>query len=225
MAFLHIFGAKDYHGENILSCESYPYLIDNETILHFSEKESIDSSIQRMYDVVADSVYSVGILPMTLYSVNNDKGMEVGALNSGEKRESPYQSHQLTNIGTDEIRIEKVFKEIEDFPSTVRYMGKTVSCKEYRENVLYGFELIYRIILKNRNKVQKMIMKYFENCETRYIYRNTNIYVQFLETSHHPDLLRNKYDFEMYMLRMLEYGNVDNEFDKSMVKDEINQLR
>lgn len=225
LAFLHIFGAKDYHGENILSCESYPYLIDNETILHFSEKESIDSSIQRMYDVVTDSVYSVGILPMTLYSVNNDKGMEIGALNSGEKRESPYQTHQLTNIGTDEIRIEKVFKEIEDFPSTVRYMGKTVSCKEYRENVLYGFELIYRIILKNRNKVQKMIMKYFENCETRYIYRNTNIYIQFLETSHHPDLLRNKYDFEMYMLRMLEYGNVDNEFDKSMIKDEINQLR
>ena len=67
-------------------------------------------------------------------------------------------------------------------------------------------------------------MKYFENCETRYIYRNTNIYIQFLETSHHPDLLRNKYDFEMYMLRMLEYGNVDNEFDKSMIKDEINQL-
>ncbi|MTW00417.1 DUF4135 domain-containing protein, partial [Streptococcus pneumoniae] len=31
LAFLHIFGAKDYHGENILACQEHPYLIDNET--------------------------------------------------------------------------------------------------------------------------------------------------------------------------------------------------
>ncbi|MCD0020886.1 DUF4135 domain-containing protein, partial [Streptococcus agalactiae] len=100
----------------------------------------------------ANSVYSVGILPMTLYSINNDKGMEVGALNSGERRESPYLTHQLANVGTDEIRIEKVFKEVGDFPSTVRYKGKTVSCSEYRECVHQGFETIYKIILNNKDK-------------------------------------------------------------------------
>lgn len=225
LAFLHVFGSKDYHGENILACQSKPFLIDNETILHFSENEEITSSIQNMYDFVASSVYSTGILPMTLYSINNDKGMEVGALNSGDRRESPYLTHQLANVGTDEIRIEKVFKEVGDFPSTVRYKGNTVSCSEYREYVFQGFETIYKIILNNKDKVSKMIVKYFKDCETRYIYRNTNIYVQFLETSHHPDLLKNRYDFEMYLLRLFEYGDVDIEFDKLMIEDEINQLR
>lgn len=225
LAFLHIFGAKDYHGENILAHQSAPYLIDNETILHFNENEIITSNIQNIYDYVANSVYSVGILPMTLYSINNDKGMEVGALNSGERRESPYLTHQLANVGTDEIRIEKVFKEVGDFPSTVRYKGKTVSCSEYRECVHQGFETIYKIILNNKDKVIEMITKYFKDCETRYIYRNTNIYVQFLETSHHPDLLKNKYDFEMYLLRLFEYGDVEIEFDRIMIEDEISQLR
>lgn len=225
LAFLHVFGSKDYHGENILACKSKPFLIDNETILHFSENKEITSSIQNMYDFIARSVYSTGILPMTLYSVNNDKGMEVGALNSGDRRESPYLTHQLANVGTDEIRIEKVFKEVGDFPSTVRYKGNTISCSEYREHVQKGFETIYKIILNNKDKVSKMIVKYFKDCETRYIYRDTNIYVQFLETSHHPDLLKNRYDLEMYLLRLFEYGDIDVEFDKMMIKDEINQLR
>lgn len=225
LAFLHVFGAKDYHGENILACQFKPFLIDNETILHFSECEKITSNIQSMYDFVASSVYSVGILPMTLYSVNNDKGMEVGALNSGERRESPYLTHQLANVGTDEIRIEKVFKEVGDFPSTVRYKGNTVSCSEYRQQVHQGFETIYKIILNNKDKVSEIITKYFKDCEIRYIYRNTNIYVQFLETSHHPDLLKNRYDFEMYLLRLFEYGDIDIEFDKTMIEDEINQIR
>ena len=76
---------KDYHGENILACQEYPYLIDNETILHFSEPVNITSNSQNIYNFVTNSVYSVGILPMSLYSANNDKGMEIGALNSGEK--------------------------------------------------------------------------------------------------------------------------------------------
>ncbi|WP_153298482.1 DUF4135 domain-containing protein, partial [Streptococcus pneumoniae] len=156
---------------------------------------------------------------------NNDKGMEIGALNSGERRESPYLSHQLANVGTDEIRIEKVFKIVGDFPSTVRYKGKNVSCSSYLNEVQRGFETIYKIVLQNRNIVSRMIIKYFENCETRYIYRNTNIYVQFLETSHHPELLKNKYDFEMYLLRLFEYGDVANLFDNVMMKDEVCQLR
>lgn len=225
LAFLHIFGAKDYHGENILACQEHPYLIDNETILHFSEPVNITSNAQNIYNFVTNSVYSVGILPMNLYSANNDKGMEIGALNSGERRESPYLSHQLANVGTDEIRIEKVFKIVGDFPSTVRYKGKNVSCSSYLNEVQRGFETIYKIVLQNRNIVSRMIIKYFENCETRYIYRNTNIYVQFLETSHHPELLKNKYDFEMYLLRLFEYGDVANLFDNVMMKDEVCQLR
>ena len=224
LAFLHVFGAKDYHGENILACKSRPYLIDNETLLHFNEPDIISSGNHNIFNFVANSVYSVGILPLTLYSVNNDKGMEIGALNSGEKRESPYLSHQLINVGTDEIRIEKVFKKVGDFPSTVKYRGETVSCSDYREQVQVGFENIYRIMIKNKKKIERMLIKYFKNCETRYIYRNTNIYVQFLETSHHPDLLKNKYDFEVYLLRLFEYGDINNIFDRVMIKNEIRQL-
>lgn len=79
---------------------------------------------------------------------------------------------------------------------------------------------IYKVVLQNRDIVSRMIVKYFENCETRYIYRNTNVYAQFLETSHHPELLKNKYDFEMYLLRLFEYGDVANFFDNVMMKDE-----
>lgn len=225
LAFLHLFGAKDYHGENVLASGRFPYLIDNETILHFSENEIINTSIHKMYDFVANSVYSTGILPMTLYSINNNKGMEIGALNSGARRESPYLTHQLSNVGTDEIRIEKVFKEVGSFPSTVRYEGENVSCSNYLPQVQQGFEEIYRIFVDNKSVISKMIKKYFNNCETRYIYRNTNIYVQLLETSHHPELLKNRYDFEMYFLRLCEYGDISNEFDSKMIHDEINQLK
>jgi len=36
---------------------------------------------------------------------------------------------------------------------------------------------------------------------------------------------KNKYDFEMYLLRLFEYGDVANLFDNVMMKDEVCQLR
>ncbi|MFX3880842.1 DUF4135 domain-containing protein, partial [Streptococcus suis] len=54
LAFLHFFGAKDYHVENVLASGRFPYIIYNETILHFSENQKINTSVHKIYNFVAN---------------------------------------------------------------------------------------------------------------------------------------------------------------------------
>ena len=151
--------------------------------------------------------------------------MEVGALNSGKERVSPFATHQLTNSGTDEIKVERVFKEVKSVPSTVFYKGNPVSCGRYITQVHKGFEIIYSLIMMNKNELFQMIRKYFGNVNVRHIYKNTNSYVQVLETSYHPELLQNKIDRDIYFIRLYDLIDRRNNEQKKLLQSEIKQLK
>lgn len=225
LAVLYLLGSRDFHGENIIFSGGIPYLIDNETILHTQEQMTNKDCFSEVMSFISESVYSIGILPTALYSENSGKAMEVGALNSGKERVSPFATHQLTNSGTDEIKVERVFKEVKSVPSTVFYKGNPVSCGRYITQVHKGFEIIYSLIMMNKNELFQMIRKYFGNVNVRHIYKNTNSYVQVLETSYHPELLQNKIDRDIYFIRLYDLIDRRNNEQKKLLQSEIKQLK
>lgn len=224
LAILFLFHSKDYHGENILSSGPFPYLIDNETILHKVDKIYNDTVIQEIAGYIAESVYGTGVLPFTISSQKNGKSMEVGALNSGKQRVAPFTTHKLVNRKTDDIKIEDYYKTLEALPSSPKYKGEVVSCEGYLDILQKGFSQVILAILDKKKRIIKIVAKYFSNQKIRYIYRGTNIYSQLLDTSYHPELLTNAIDRKVYFLRLFEYLNLDDPNDLVMGNYELQQL-
>ncbi|WP_243344391.1 type 2 lanthipeptide synthetase LanM [Anaerococcus sp. AGMB09787] len=224
MGLLYFLQSKDYHGENIINSGDKPYLIDNETILH-----KIDSSVlyknctEFIYNKINNSVFSTGLLPYSIYSSKNNLSMEVGALNSGKIRKSPFKTQEIVNKKTDKIKIISVFKNLMTFPSSPKINEKSVSCEMYLRDIEDGFIEFFKFILGIKKEFIETIKKLFANEKVRYIYRNTNTYTQLLETSKHPDLLENKIDRYIYFLRLYTVTE-DNNVDKAICSREIKYL-
>ena len=105
------------------------------------------------------------------------------------------------------------------------YKGNPVSCGRYITQVHKGFEIIYSLIMMNKNELFQMIRKYFGNVNVRHIYKNTNSYVQVLETSYHPELLQSKIDRDIYFIRLYDLIDRRNNEQKKLLQSEIKQLK
>lgn len=225
LGLLYFLGAKDFHGENIISSGKKPFIIDNETVLHKNDSEEIHKGYQFISNRIMKSVYSIGLLPHSIYSFQNNTHMEVGALNSGKIRKSPYLTQVLADRKTDKIHVENIFKEIEHVNSSPKLNGENISCENYIDEVSSGFKMCYKVLHDNKKELIKMIKNLFKDMQTRYIFRNTNNYTQMIETSHHPSLLKNKIDREVFFLRLGMNLSLDSKQNRITLMEEIREIK
>jgi len=226
VAILYSLNSKDFHGENIIASGEEPVLIDLETLLHKVEqidKEKI-SSYENILHTITNSVASIAILPTTIINRIENLVMEVGAMNSGNKRKSPYKTQVLTGRNTDEIRIENEYKEIEIIDSSPKYNGIYLSADQYIADIKQGFIQIYNWIKENKKIYYEKVVELFSEKESRYIFRSTNNYTQLIETSYHPDLLHNKIDRFIYFHRVFTTTDFENKNDVAMCKTEVEEM-
>ena len=225
LALLYILQSKDFHGENIITSREKPYLIDNETILHqIDTKMEYENCTEYIYSNIYKSVYGTGILPFSIYSSKNNLSMEVGTLNSGKERKSPFKTQEIINKKSDKIKIISKFKDITSVPSSPMLKNIHISCEEYLDDVIDGFTEFYKFILNIRKEFEGKIKELFNKEKARYIYRNTNTYAQLLETSRHPDLLKNEVDRYIYFLRLYTTINLSDKEELTLAKYELSAL-
>ncbi|HHX63208.1 MAG TPA: type 2 lantipeptide synthetase LanM [Epulopiscium sp.] len=225
LGLLYFLGAKDFHGENIISSGKNPFIIDNETVLHKNDFERIYKGYQFISNKIMESVYSIGLLPHSIYSFQNDTYMEIGALNSGEIRKSPYLTQALADIKTDEIHVENIFKEVKQVNSSPKLNGEHISCKDYADEISKGFKMCYKFLYRNKNEFIISVKSLFGDLQTRYIFRNTNNYTQMIETSHHPALLKNNIDREVFFLRLGMNLSLDSRRNRIILMEEIREIK
>ncbi|HIF1615907.1 TPA: DUF4135 domain-containing protein, partial [Enterococcus faecium] len=79
-------------------------------------------------------------------------------------------------------------------------------------------------ILNIRKEFEGKIKELFNKEKARYIYRNTNTYSQLLETSRHPDLLKNEVDRYIYFLRLYTTINLSDKEELTLAKYELSAL-
>ncbi|MGG0337192.1 type 2 lanthipeptide synthetase LanM [Priestia aryabhattai] len=212
VAILYSLNSKDFHGENIIAYDEDPVLIDLETLLH--KVEMVDrkkiSSYENTLTSIINSVATISILPTTIINRQENLVMEVGAMNSGKSRKSPYKTQELKGRNTDSIRIENVYKEIDVIDSSPKYKGAYISADNYITDIKKGFIETYKWIEENRERYYTKIEALFGQYKSRYIYRSTNNYTQLIETSYHPDLLHNKIDRYIYLHRVFMITDYKN---------------
>ncbi len=203
LCVLYTFNAKDFHSENIIAEGDTPVLIDMETLLHITSNDTSKENI--IFDVskaIEESVIGTALLPTLLPNMNTEEVMEIGGIGRGTKQYSPFKTQVLRNVGTTDISIEFVKKELPPRKNHPIYKGKTVGCTEYLGVIREEFQQIYKWIEDNKDAYISEIKKIFGQTESRAIIKNTNVYTQLVETGFHPDLLHNKWDRNIYLCRI-----------------------
>lgn len=226
IAVLHSLNAVDFHCENIIANGSNPMLVDLETLFHpyvkinFDEFES--KSKQLANEVIENSVQSIGILPYFLMNESvSDAMLDISGLGGATNQKSPFKSYVVKNRNTAHIKVIRENIEIEPEKNNPVLNGDIQKSENFVNEIVKGFENCYNVILKNKDEYIEWITKNFEDCINRLIFRATRNYTQLLNTSYHPDLLRNWEDRIVFFSRIFSNFN-ENSYE--IVTSEFNSL-
>lgn len=225
LCIIYTFQGKDFHHENVIASKSSPVLIDLETLLHLNIGCEEDGIFTYINQEIQSSVIGSAMLPTLFENNNTCETMEVGAMGKCIEQVSPFKTQVLKDVDSDEIHIEFEYKKVPHALNYPMYKGKGVGCEEYLKEVRDGFTQIYKWISNNKHLYLEKIYELFQYEKCRVICKNTNLYTQLLETSHHPDILYNEIDREVYYHRIGLVINNNIEFkEKQLYRAEIDML-
>lgn len=208
MAMLYSLNAKDIHHENMIAHGRYPVMIDLEALFHSKlEHKNIDiekTAYEKALECIDDSVYSIGMLPMSMANPYDKKSgsVDISGFGGEDNQISPFKIMMIKDKCTDEIRLEKSDYVIEPAKNVAKYNGKSINALEYSDFVMKGFEDTYLYIMNNKEKLILQLKKWFSNTGARIIYRPTYIYTKLMFTSFHPDFMRDRVHRYVLLHRM-----------------------
>lgn len=182
VAVMYFLGATDIHFENIIAHGFYPTVIDLETFF-FSQTANAEP-----YNMLL-----TGLLPQRLWFSDKSKGVDVGALSANVHADIKIKGYRPSNKISDEMI----------WHGAAIYQAKANNipvCKNtqipfetYISNIISGYTEIYNLLSKSKCRLFSDT-KYLHEMlalKCRYIARSTPFYCQLLDSSYHPDLLRN----------------------------------
>ncbi|PEB54355.1 hypothetical protein CON65_03535 [Bacillus pseudomycoides] len=225
LGILYLLEATDFHYDNIIASGEYPVLIDLESLFHHRAHVSKDrsSAVVVAQEKLDNSVARTQLLPFLIGGHDKEQGVtEVSGLGGKGGQQTPFTIMDWENIATDEMVAIRTQGETEDANNLPVLNGKPIEMLDYKENLLHGFERIYKIFMDNKKELYEFI-RIFENDEIRQVVRPTYMYALLLEGGHHPDYLQNGMDRERLMSRL--WSGLDKATHlKKIVSSEIHDL-
>ncbi|MBK1813745.1 type 2 lantipeptide synthetase LanM family protein [Clostridium sp. YIM B02505] len=226
IAILHSLNAVDFHCENIIADGANPMLIDLETLFHPYVKvhyDGYETESQKMANtVIENSVQSIGILPYYLMNEeNSDAMLDISGLGGATDQKSPFKSYVIKDQNTDHVEVIREHLKMEPEKNNPKLNGMIQKSECFIDNLIDGFKTSYNVILANKEQYYDLIKDIFEGSINRIILRPTRDYTQLLNTSYHPDLLRNYEDRVVFFSRI---GSNIDEDKNDIVKLEFNSL-
>ncbi|WP_254563505.1 type 2 lanthipeptide synthetase LanM family protein [Oscillatoria sp. HE19RPO] len=197
LALLYALQATDFYSNNIIALGEQPILVDLESLFHprYSQLEGFnsDSLAERELD---RSVLSVGILPMNLWGNQGYGGIDISGLGNSGNRMTPDAIPTWQGVGTDEMKISRQAVQLPPDLNRPTLNGASVNLEDYTAAIITGFTEIYRVLVKNRDKLvgKNGLLNEFAEDEIRVVLRATRTYGLLLQEGFHPDLLRDALD-------------------------------
>ncbi|WP_424100627.1 type 2 lanthipeptide synthetase LanM family protein [Moorena producens] len=193
LSLLHLLGASSCDHQNVVASGEYPSLIDGDLLMH-----PVQHSVTESEDWFKYSVLDTGFLPGwegDIYSANPQDSSVLG--NIWPKQIN--SSREWKFINTDGMHLAPNSVIIPAGTNVVILDGKTVSAKNYVEEIVTGFEEIYHLLTKNREMLlgQESPLCALQLLKSRFSLRPTLTYGMVSKRSLSPQYLRNGADYSI----------------------------
>lgn len=192
----YILNSTDCLQENFIASGEDLVLIDLETVIYNNR-----GTIKNKYNQISlnqdfsDSVINTGIIP-SWYKYNDLIYYDYSALGTFEPQVLTDKYPFFKSVNTDYLHIayEKFILGVKN--NIPQLKEKSISPQEYLPNILNGFQEVYRIFLDQKEALlpNHNIFTNFLNLQTRFIFRNTNIYAETLQNSLIPQVFKSGID-------------------------------
>jgi type 2 lantibiotic biosynthesis protein LanM len=206
LALLHVLASTDFHFENVIAAGEHPMLIDLETMIQplFERYDESDGeSLAQKH--MAESVLSIGLLPMRIWSFGEEyNGIDISGLGGAAGQLSPDRIPNIADLGTDQMRYVRERVEIEGDANRPVLDGVEANAVDYIDDIVLGFEQMYRLVMQHRRELLRPggLLDAFAQDAIRVLMRPTRTYGQLLYESFHPDMLRDQVDRDLFLERL-----------------------
>lgn len=206
LALLYALEATDFHFENLIAEGEHPVLIDLESLFQprVMGADIRQPDLRLASQTATHSVLRVGLLPQRMLAKEGYEGLDMSGLGAVAGQLAPERAVRLDNVGTDEMRVAREQPELPDGLHRPRLGAEPVNASDYGEQIVEGFESMYRLLLREREALltEGGPLSRFAADEVRVIVRDTYTYSLLLNESLHPDLLRDGLDLERFFDRL-----------------------
>lgn len=198
IAIMYLLRGNDFHMENLIANGEFPYIVDLETIIQNRVSYQLpNNAYSKARDKMLDLVSSTSLLPDN-YHIGKDGAIDISALN-GRGIKFPKQIEGPVNKQTDDLKFDLIDVELPDANNIPDMQGKGVSYKKYIDAIVIGYRETCKLFLKYKEELinkEDGILKKFEGIKVRVILRPTAHYNNMLQSTYHPDYMRNSLDRE-----------------------------
>jgi type 2 lantibiotic biosynthesis protein LanM len=204
-------GSYDLHGENVIASGAYPVVVDAETVLGFEmadirKWEGVDPADRLGVRMLRESVLRGELLP-SLRPMGH--GMGDGLVDRSAVGARPSQNVRLdgwAEAGTVGMRKGPIDVDV-DPPGCAPYLkGRApANAEDFAAEIEDGFRRTSELLLSERRFLLsgRSPLASLASCHQRVLFRPTHAYARFMRDLHHPDLLMDGLDRDIYLDQLL----------------------
>lgn len=222
-AVLYLLNARDMHFENILPTRRGPLPIDLETILHPERVHTgmIPEVTGNAYEMIAQSVYGIGILPLVMAGKGGDGGhVDLGFLGAQGNGNSPFKAVQFKDPYTDYISLAFQAAAAAERRTVVNALTKH-EVYDLGRHMADGFTKVYRAAMVDPDTWTALLRKTATDLRIRYVHNATVLYAQTLRMSSSPSALE---DTAPYLALLKRIAIASPASARQLVRSELRQL-
>jgi len=200
LCVLYLLGGNDCHYENLIAHGEHPILVDVETLMH-PQAHGIAGSPQALQEtrdsrLFWDSVQRTGLLPRWEFSPDRRIAYDTSGLGSVSAQPLPWKRPRWQFINTDEMYLTEQRERLPQQNNVPTCNGVVLSPNDYLEDIVAGFEQMYRFFCAKRQALQdaQELQTLLRSQPVRFIFRATQLYELLLDKTLAPEYLRDGAD-------------------------------
>ena len=200
LCLVHVLRGTDCHADNLIPAGEHPILIDLETLLApvcVDPAVGVGSAAFKLArQRLANSVLATYLLPSWSQGYDEKEWYDGSALGADGELERSLTWPSWTAINTDRMRLVRQPIVYQPKPRAARADGTPLRVVEHEEEVVAGFEAMYRFLMREREALltDGSPFEQLKAARVRFVIRNTGVYAAMLERLRQPELLRDGAD-------------------------------